>query len=216
MSKIVLREIKCAVCGSVHQYRVLASTNAFGSPDLDLRPPEMQRSTMNVWIQECPDCGYISEDVSDPSDVTLDDLKSEDFLSCDGIIFVSDLASRFYKYYKINILDDNRKDAFMAILHAAWACDDADDQVNAKICREKAIPLISHLITENHKEKDNLMLIKADLLRRSSHFNALLNEFQNVEFQEQIMNHVMAFQLALAKAMDTACYKVSDAENHSP
>ena len=46
----------CAVCGAMHEYRILTSTNAFGSPDLDLRPPMMKRGTMHLWVQECPSC----------------------------------------------------------------------------------------------------------------------------------------------------------------
>ena len=59
----------CAVCGATHRYRILTSTNAFGSPDLDLRPPQMKRGTMPLWVQECPSCGYTAEDVSDPTQI---------------------------------------------------------------------------------------------------------------------------------------------------
>ena len=51
-------ETECSVCGETTEQPVLMSTNSWGYPDLDLRPPEMQRSTMHVWIQECPHCGY--------------------------------------------------------------------------------------------------------------------------------------------------------------
>lgn len=47
MSLPLFTNNKCAVCGKESEQITLASTNTFGSPDLDLRPPEMKRSTMS-------------------------------------------------------------------------------------------------------------------------------------------------------------------------
>ena len=41
----------CAVCGTVSEYTVIQSTSRFGSPDLDTRPPEMERSTLPYWVR---------------------------------------------------------------------------------------------------------------------------------------------------------------------
>ena len=60
MTTMFRQKYKCAVCGTEKEFYGIASTNSFGSPDLDLRPPEMQRSTMGQWIQQCPKCGYVS------------------------------------------------------------------------------------------------------------------------------------------------------------
>ena len=49
---------KCAVCGEMETYYEIGSTNSFGSPDLDLRPPQMQRGTMGEWIQK-ERCGFL-------------------------------------------------------------------------------------------------------------------------------------------------------------
>ena len=71
---------KCSVCGTVSEYMALASTNNLGGgPDLDLRPAEMMRSTMNVWLQRCPGCGYVSEDVSNLSRVDREWLNSDKY-----------------------------------------------------------------------------------------------------------------------------------------
>ncbi len=43
----------CAMCGAKSTHRGIMSTNAFGSPDLDLRPPEMERSTMGSILRGC-------------------------------------------------------------------------------------------------------------------------------------------------------------------
>jgi hypothetical protein len=42
MTTIHQEEVSCAVCGSAQRVMELGSTNAFGSMDLDTRPPEMR------------------------------------------------------------------------------------------------------------------------------------------------------------------------------
>ena len=116
---------KCSVCGKESEHRVLMSSNTFGGgPDLDTRPAEMMRSTMCYWVQECPHCGYISEDISDETSVGKEYLDSEEYIKCNNLKLPTDLANKFYKYYLLNIKDENPKDAFLAALHTAWICDD--------------------------------------------------------------------------------------------
>ena len=211
MSRIVLDECKCAVCGATNEYRVLASTNTFGGgPDLDTRPAEMHRSTMPVWIQECPECGYISGEVSDKTSVTKEWLQSEKYLTCDGISFVSDLAKQFYKYYLINLEDQNTEDAFFAALHAAWACDDKKDRQNAKLCRELAIPLAAALIEEEDNNKDSIQLMRADLMRRAGQFEEMISIYASVHFTNDLFNQILDFEVEKAREKDTACYRIED------
>ena len=49
---------ECGCCGNTISVTAVGSTNAFGSPDLDLRPPEMKRSALLKSIQYCGHCGY--------------------------------------------------------------------------------------------------------------------------------------------------------------
>ena len=211
MTTMMRTESKCAICGHVYTHHVLSSTNSFGSPDLDLRPPEMRRSTMHLWVQECPKCGYVSVNISIPGNITKEFLESKEYCGCDGIRFASGLAERFYKYHKINLVNNDTEGAFFALLHAAWACDDEKDVKNAVLCRELALPLITQLIEENSKGSENLRLMKVDILRRAGHFQELLTEYKDVRFNEEVMDQVLAFQLERAKKEDTACYRVADA-----
>ena len=65
MTSSRFRQVICSACGTSSRQQVLLSTNSFlGSPDLDLRPPEMERSTMSLWLQECPNCGFVSGDLA--------------------------------------------------------------------------------------------------------------------------------------------------------
>ena len=49
MTQIFPILITCPICEHEFEIYQLASTNQMGSPDLDLRPPEMARSTMDTW-----------------------------------------------------------------------------------------------------------------------------------------------------------------------
>lgn len=202
---------KCSVCGTVSEFTALASSNQMGSPDLDLRPAPMERYTMEYWLEECPNCGYISDQVSDPCDIDIEFLKSDKYRTCDGIGFKSELAKKFYKSYKIDLLNGMERKAFYAILHAAWACDDEKDHENASVCRKKAIPLITKMIAYSRNRNKNFLLIKADLLRRSGCFEQLLTEYADVKFNDQLLDQILAFQLEKAKQQDTDCYSVNQA-----
>ena len=138
--------VKCYVCRKESKQTVLGSTNSFGSQDLDLRPPEMMRGTMEYWAHECPYCGYIAKNIDIGTVVTEAWLARVEFINANNIEFESELAKRCYKEYLINLEDKNIYRAFAVILNAAWACDDAQDIENAVLCRNLALDLIDELI----------------------------------------------------------------------
>ncbi len=217
MTTIARNKVKCSVCGTVNECSAVMSTNAFGSPDLDTRPPEMQRSTMSMWVHTCRKCGYAASDLSDTCDVTADFLKSDEYVSCEGIGFKSHLAKDFYRQYMIAVKGDKIRIAFFALLHAAWACDDAKDTDNAKLCREKAIPLASVLAASKSPQSENFILMRADMMRRAGQFEEVINEYSSVKFEgdrrnnPEVMNAVLRFEIEKARAKDSKCYRISDA-----
>ncbi|MBE6633254.1 MAG: hypothetical protein E7620_02805 [Ruminococcaceae bacterium] len=210
MSRPIRRTEKCAVCGKQSEQTVLLSSNRFGAPDLDLRPPEMMRSTMGWWVQECPYCGYVAGSIEDAAGVRKKWLQSEEYLTCEGNDFSSGLAERFYKSYLISLKKQSAKDAFYAVLHAAWACDDARDAKQAAHCRRLALRAFEQL-SEVITVSEELLLVKADLLRRTGAFRELLEEYGEKRFSTELMNQIVAFQLEKAKAGDIGCYTVADA-----
>ena len=212
MSTFYRESFTCAVCGKEDQYGVVGSTNAFGSADLDLRPPEMERSTMPAWVQQCPRCGYAAECVDRPTTVTIEFLKRPEYLSCDGIEFRSGLAARFYRQYMVGLHDNDKQTAFNALLHAAWACDDSEDSVNATACRLKSLPILTELISTETENADTLRLMKADIMRRAGLFEELKAEYAGVSFTEELLNKILAFQLARAEEGDRGCYRVIDVD----
>lgn len=205
MTTVRKEKCKCAVRGAENECHVLMSTSSFGSPDLDLRPPELQRFTMSYWLQECCRCGYVSKKITDKPKVTPEFLESEEYVSCSGIKFKSELAELFYKYYLISLESKDTEEAFFAVVHTAWGCDDKNDRDNANICRMIAVHLHPKL-----RQDENRRVMKMDLLRRSGQFEALITEYSSVKFSQDILNKIAKFQLKKAAEGDTACYTVAD------
>lgn len=212
MSTIQRVERTCAVCGKVSNHMVFVSTNAMGSPDLDQRPPEMQRSTMPRWVQECPHCGYVSKSLEDRTRVDEAWLRSEEYVGCSGIEFPSNLARRFYRFYLINRFDGSHAPAFYAALYAAWECDDRGDRENAVRCRKLALKEMD-VLWEQVKSDEALMVWRADLMRRAGLFEELLREYTPMTWQEELHGKIIAFQLRKARTGDDRCYRVRDVED---
>ena len=200
----------CAVCGATHRYRILTSTNAFGSPDLDLRPPQMKRGTMPLWVQECPSCGYTAEDVSDPTRIPREYLQSEAYRSCGGIRFENPLAGRFFRQHLILLWEQKHTKAFFAVLHAAWVCDDAEDRENAVRCRDIAAELLEMCILPAAREEAYLLLY-ADVLRRAGHFEKLIDKFTDTWLENEDHRKILIFEYTRAEKQDAGCYTVEDA-----
>ncbi len=210
MSTIRRQECTCAICGATQKYNYVGSSNTFGGePDLDSRPPEMLRSTMGLWIH-CCDCGYISHEVSDKSNVSKEWLKSESYLTSEGLNFKSDLADSFYKSYLIKKYDNNIEDAFYMLIYAAWACDDINDVENAMICRKKAITISSELMQSGCENSEELLLVRADLMRRSGMFDELIKEYASVKIKNPLHIKILKFGIKKAKEHDASCYTVGN------
>ncbi len=209
MSTFHFIEKTCSVCGREAKYSELGGTNEFGSPDLDLRPPEMKRSTMGFWVQVCPFCGYAAEDISEPTSADEEWLKRERELHVEPMGFVSGLAGSFYMQHLICLKDGKREEAFFASLHAAWACDDERDSENSARCRKKALELLAGII-EEYPENEDLLVLKADLMRRSGMFGELIREFSDVRLNRGLLNDIIAFEIGKAEKEDTGTYTVRD------
>ncbi len=210
MSTFFPQHCKCYICGGKNEYTVIGSTNAFGACDLDMRPPEMQRSTMPFWVQKCPDCGYVSDSVEDPSSVTREYLNSHAYKTCCGIAFRSNLAAVFYKQHLINSRDCDNRSAAFALLHAAWACDDEHDGKNAELCRLEMLPILTEVIEKALDDRDDLYLLKADVMRRASLFDQLIEQYSEASFSKVLYNQIAAFQIMLAEKRDSSVYTVAD------
>ena len=211
MSTMRKIQVRCTVCGEESEQTVLCSTNRFGAPDLDLRPPEMMRSTMRWWVQECPRCGYVAESLNGRTSVSKNRLKEDAYITCNGIDFRSELARRFYRHYLLCLSKRDKKAAYQAAIRAAWACDDARDLPNAAHCRRLALSLLDQLL-EMPRAQEDLCIVKADLLRRVGEFDLLIETFTGQQFSNDLLNRIIAFEIARAKERDSGRYTVDSVD----
>jgi hypothetical protein len=145
------------------------STNAFGSPDLDLRPPEMKRSTMSCWVQECPHCGYCASRISDAFGGSSALLQGAVYWAQIRHPDYPPLANRFLCHAQLQEATGRWVPAGWSSLWAAWACDDATKDEAARECRRRAIRLFRAALERGEQvfhEQGGAEVILVDLLRR--------------------------------------------------
>lgn len=205
----------CAVCGTESEHAIVTSTNQFGSPDLDLRPPEMARSTIAFWVQECPNCGYVADNITDPLEIDSSLLATERYLSCDGIPFgdsqLAAVARRFYKQYILAEEAHDDRQALFTLMHAAWMCDDDGNKEAASLCRAKAAEKAATLIEQGAPDKDSLQMVRSDLCRRSGRFEDVVRICSALSFQDETLEKVRLFELLKAQEGDEGCHTVAEA-----
>jgi len=127
----------CAVCGAASEQTQLLSTSVFGASDLDGRPPEMLRSTMEWWVQRCPRCGYCAPRIAEASAEAGAVVRSEAYRRRLADPLMPDLARSFVCAATIAEADGGRgsRAVLDALLRAAWSCDDSGDADAAGRCR---------------------------------------------------------------------------------
>lgn len=170
MSLIVQVDSRCALCGVLSSQPVLLQADARGSPDLDLRPPESLRSTLEAWIQHCPSCGYCADDISSLHEGADGIIESSAYRGILRDTTLPLLARRFLCWSIIQNQRGSPAKAGWAALHAAWACDDIGYADAASECRQKALASFRAAQYQGSRfahGKGVEETILADILRRS-------------------------------------------------
>ena len=228
MTQIVEELAKCGACGRGNQVLVMASYSRFGSCDLDTRPPELFPYT--IFLQECHHCGYVAPEIAEENKDISEFLNSEMYKTCDGIEPIDNDAQKYIRYALIQAhnkvatlwngtdKDSTQENIFWGYMNAAWACDDyarlnpknSKAKDDAILCRNRCLDLINTLIVsmKTVDEKENFIGIKADLLRRTGQFDALIVEYENKKFQNPIINQIIRFQIDRAKNRDDKRYNM--------
>ena len=215
MTTISETEKECFICGETNKYPVLGSTNRFGSSDLDTRPPEMMRSTMSLWIQCCPSCGYCAPDISDGPQIAAQVIKSDSYLKQKTDHTNPELATKFLCGSIIQEVAGEYSDAGWEAVRAAWVCDDAKARTNADVSRQRAVRLFDQARTKgtNFAEGSGVEeAILADLLRRSGDFEkvGMVCEQGLKKEPEEIVKKILLFQQSLSSKKDAECYTIEE------
>lgn len=116
----------------------IASTNAFGSCDLDTRPPEMERSTLRSQVQRCPSCGFCAVEVKDFDQRYSAILESEAYQKQLIAPECPELALTFLCAGMLAEGVTRHQEAGWLFLRAAWVCDDHKRDELARRCRCRA------------------------------------------------------------------------------
>ncbi|CAF0960319.1 unnamed protein product [Didymodactylos carnosus] len=188
-------EIKrCENCQQKSQQTILNSYTTFGSPDLDLRPPSMERETIWMWIQHCPHCGYCSTHIQRPNEFKNDEQKKFDtacWQSLRGAWVCDD-----------SINDDAARKCRLRTLELIDKCLEDGKTLGEQVA-----------ITE---------CIQVDILRRIGEFDRALTIISTVlsialillqkPEPEEVIVKMLKFQRRLIEANDKRDYTISDAQ----
>ncbi|HWQ08513.1 MAG TPA: hypothetical protein VN436_05385 [Holophaga sp.] len=207
--------VRCAVCSAETEYPRIGSTNSFGSLDLDTRPPEMQRSTMFAWVQRCPSCGYCAPDVSSAKPQAAALVRSPDYARQLVDTAYPALANSFLCKALLDRHAGDFAGAAWSLIHAAWACDDAGRDAQAKACRGDAADMIQRALDHDQKIADQdgaETAIQVDLLRRAGRLEEArqMVQVRRRTIQEGIILKILAFQETLISRRDQACHRISE------
>lgn len=202
------RTVRCSCCGTDSSQQILMSTNQMGSADLDQRPPEMMRSTMDAWLQECPSCGYVAKDLQKGEAGERQFVSSEVYQALRIGPHASLLSCRFLLGAALARFRNDREQAFYHTLSAAWI---ADDFGMAELAREWRRQAAGHVRSETGSPDLRLRLL--DVLRRCGAWDdaGLLAAEMMAEPLEHPLPGIIRFQLGKISERDDKCYSVEDA-----
>lgn len=209
----------CAVCKTQNPTIVLCSTNRFGSPDLDNRPPQMKRGTMAYWVQACQECGYVAYDIQKSVDpIEQEIIYSQAYQELRTNPAYPDLATRFLRQAFLAECREDWFEAGQATLHAAWNCDDAGEShvESARQCRLRANELFGRADRAGSLQEAQVgywNMLRTDLLRRANDSVAAA-ELCRTTLQnnpDEMIARLLRFEQARIDAGDTNCYTVAEA-----
>jgi len=211
-----IEKFKCSVCSAKNIFTYIESTNTFGLPDLDTRPAEMQRSTMFAWVQRCPKCGYCASDISLQREGTKTVVTRTEYKRQLEDTTYPELANSFLCKSMIDHDTQDYVGATWALIHAAWVCDDSDQDRQATICRGKAVDMIA--IADEYgqqlSQQDGARTgILSDLLRRSGRFEQAKQVIENERgsISEEAIVRILDFQIGLINRQDRSCHSIEEA-----
>jgi len=211
MTTVFKEKIVCTVCRNESQYNCIGSTNAFGPIDLDMRSPEMERSTIPYWVQRCPHCGYCSHKISDEITDAKFHIKSAEYreqLTNDAF---PDLANSFlcrgllYEWAKEYVASG------WDCLRASWVCDDHEMLNSAVYCRKRALAMFEEALDSDQSFMENLSsqyFLMADISRRAGLHNKaieLLNICQG-KINDPLLTRLYDYEKELIDKKDVQCH----------
>ncbi|MDE6665703.1 MAG: DUF2225 domain-containing protein [Ruminococcus sp.] len=203
-----LTETVCSVCGTKSEHTVITKVKSDGVPDIDLRPADPHRSSMNYWVMECPECGYCNGSLETPVEFDRSYLESSEYRKLGGLETENELVSRFVRKALVNIKNHNYTEALQSYIYAAWVFDDEKNDEKASECRNEALNIMENSKTFDGDE--SVYLLRADLLRRTGQFDKVISDYGERFFESPLMLLISQYHVKLAKNGDSSAHKMSD------
>lgn len=217
MTTVYLSDKKCFICGEECKYPMgnLTLSNV-SARDLDGRPTSILRSSVYLWIQRCPQCGYCAPEIAEGDDIDHVIVASDTYANQLNDSTCPETANSFLCHSLIMKNKMLFADAGWAAVFAAWICDDNDFPDSAAFCRRKAIDLF---FDARKKEQDfagspdqeTIYLI--DLYRRRADFEEA-SKLCDIELEKEHDDNIydiLYFERELIDKKDNTIHTVAEA-----
>jgi hypothetical protein len=207
------RKLRCHCCGKSSKQSVLMSSNSFGSRDLDQRPPEMMRSTMASWLQECRFCGYVATDIGKDDAAARDFVGTSAFQALCADPSPDPVTRRFLVRAALDAHGGDTESAFTHTLAAAWVADDSDRSSDATALRLSAAAYVA-----GKPASLDTRLVLLDVLRRASDWSAAgtLADTLVADRSGDPYDAIAAFHRSRIAERDNGRYTIADALAGAP
>jgi hypothetical protein len=216
MTTVFPKQVTCAVCGREQSVDEMGSTNTFGHMDLDTRPAEMKRSTMEYWVHECGECGFVAGDLEKSAPTDKETVASAGYVAALRSASPAPLANQFVCRSLLDEAAGDLASAGWRRLHAAWVSDDQDSTMEAKALRLAAIELLERSRGAGKPAMAKMVggdeLLLCDLARRSGEFpRALEYCAAGLKLEVQpFIRQILEFEQKLCAEQDAACHTVGE------
>ena len=202
-----LKKIVCSVCGTESEHTVITKIEDNSIQEMDLRPTGEHRDTMEYWVMECPECKYCNDTLETPLNADREYLGSREYITLGGINTENVLVSRFVRKALVCMKNKDYEEAVKSYIYSAWISDDERNIEGSVDCRNKAIRIM-----EKHSllNSEDMMLLRADLLRRSGQFEKVIKEYGMKQFINPFIMIASQYEVRLSQERDLSAHSMAD------
>ncbi|HYO82468.1 MAG TPA: hypothetical protein VES20_13785 [Bryobacteraceae bacterium] len=209
--------VLCAVC---HVWNELPDTGPQpdhrAPSDFDTRPGGAERYSLSSWLQMCGSCGYAAESIAVASPEASGIVSSDDYQACRHEVEVPPAARPFFCYAKLLSRLHMHADAGWSALHAAWVCDDLQEDEAAGAMRRLALDHWHRGKAAGQQFGDDLateFALATDIYRRLGEFEQAVvacSEGLDIDDIPPVLEKLLRRQMVLIQARDTSVHNMGE------
>jgi hypothetical protein len=176
----------------------------------------MRRSTIFAWVRRCPDCSNCASNLAKDWPTAKATIASDEYKRQLNDPAYPELANSFLCQAIIGRESKDFVAATWALIHAAWACDDASHTPQAIVCRQRAADMLVTAEKNGQQiaqQEGAATAVLADLLRRSGQIERAREVIQTrrAGITEAIIGCILDFQSMLLDKNDVSCHQIEEA-----